>query len=103
MPRGVQHRSVTPAIQVLRNVLRGRSVVESLRHSDTIAARTQPDPLVPGGPNHKLSKVYYYSRDARRLVAPPEELFSCQRQIEHGKPTDIKYIAPGKVYAPDDK
>ncbi|CAK9801076.1 NADH dehydrogenase [ubiquinone] 1 alpha subcomplex subunit 7 [Anthophora quadrimaculata] len=72
----VEHRSVTPLVQYLRNFFRGRKVVESARHADCLAARTQPDPHVPGGPYHKLSKVYYYTRDARRLMQPPIEIFS---------------------------
>ena len=32
-------------------------------------------PNVPGGVNHRLSDNYYYERDARRQVAPPEQLY----------------------------
>ncbi|CAK9811382.1 NADH dehydrogenase [ubiquinone] 1 alpha subcomplex subunit 7 [Anthophora plagiata] len=79
----VEHRSVTPFIKYLRNFFRGREVVECARHADCIAARTQPDPHVPGGPYHKLSKVYYYTRDARRLVQPPIEV-SSDEQLQSG-------------------
>lgn len=60
-----------------------KEIVEAARYADGIAARTQPHPHVPGGPYHKLSKVYYYTRDVRRLVEPPIEVVT-QKQIEAG-------------------
>ena len=38
--------------------------------------RSQPQPLLPGGFAHKLSKNYYFDRDARRQVGQPQVLFS---------------------------
>ena len=43
---------------------------------DACLFRTQPQPLLPGGFAHKLSKNYYYDRDARRQVGQPQVLFS---------------------------
>jgi hypothetical protein len=43
---------------------------------DDCSFRTQPQPLLPGGFAHKLSKNYYYDRDARRQVGQPQVLFS---------------------------
>lgn len=41
-----------------------------------ICSRTLPQPLLPGGFAHKLSKNYYFERDARRQVGQPQVLFS---------------------------
>ncbi|KAG6800072.1 NADH dehydrogenase [ubiquinone] 1 alpha subcomplex subunit 7 [Apis mellifera caucasica] len=94
---GIEHRSQTPFIQWLRDFGRGRKHVSSLRHADGIAARTQPPPHVPGGPYHKSSKVYYYTRDARRLVQPPIEIYT-EGHLEAGKidTTKIKLEALSK-------
>lgn len=43
--------------------------------------RTQPAPNLPNGPHDKLSTNYYLGRDARRLVAPPEEILSGGRKL----------------------
>ncbi|XP_076294279.1 NADH dehydrogenase [ubiquinone] 1 alpha subcomplex subunit 7 [Lasioglossum baleicum] len=98
MPRGIENRTVTPITQAFRNVIRGKPVVESLRFTNLLAARTQPQPKVPGGPYHKTSKVYYFSRDARRLVQPPIQVYE-QKHIDAGKKpaTDLKAITPGKA------
>ncbi|XP_026667532.1 NADH dehydrogenase [ubiquinone] 1 alpha subcomplex subunit 7-like isoform X4 [Ceratina calcarata] len=71
-----------------------------LRHADGLASRTQPPPNIPGGPYHKTSKVYYYTRDARRLVQPPVEIYS-QEQIGKIDPAQIKLTAPLKPRLPD--
>ncbi|XP_076643942.1 NADH dehydrogenase [ubiquinone] 1 alpha subcomplex subunit 7 [Halictus rubicundus] len=98
MPRVIEHRSVTPIVKVFRNVMRGKPVVDGIRFADCLAARTQPQPDIPGGPYHKTSKVYYFSRDARRLVKPPIELTG-QKQLDTGKEpvTEPKAITPGKA------
>ncbi|XP_050596024.1 NADH dehydrogenase [ubiquinone] 1 alpha subcomplex subunit 7-like [Bombus affinis] len=77
-------RNTIPLIDWIRTIGRGRERVEALRFPDTIAARTQPPPHVPGGPYHKISKVYYYSRDVRRSVQPPSEIYT-EGQIEAGE------------------
>ena len=38
--------------------------------------RSQPQPFLPSGFAHKLSKNYYFDRDARRQVGQPQVLFS---------------------------
>ncbi|CAD1468876.1 unnamed protein product, partial [Heterotrigona itama] len=56
---------------------------DGLRYADNISARTQPPPLVPFGPYHKSSKVYYYTRDARRSVESPSVIYTAD-QLEAG-------------------
>ena len=104
MPRAVQHRQITPGLKIFRDICRGKPIVEALRYADGLAARVQPPPTVPGGPYHKTSKVYYYSRDARRLVQPPVEVCA-QKQIDAGESAsgEPKSITPGKTYAPDER
>ncbi|XP_050453255.1 NADH dehydrogenase [ubiquinone] 1 alpha subcomplex subunit 7-like [Cataglyphis hispanica] len=99
MPGGVEHRSVTPLIQLIRDLGRGRKVVIANRFPDEQAARTQPPPHVPGGPYHKTSQIYYYTRDARGEVGPPL-LISGSKQIgiENECPAEEKYLSPGKTY-----
>lgn len=60
-----------------------KKIVSQLRHADEISARTQPEPIVPGGPYHKTSKIYYFTHDARREVEPPIEI-SVDKQITAG-------------------
>ncbi|KOC65097.1 NADH dehydrogenase [ubiquinone] 1 alpha subcomplex subunit 7 [Habropoda laboriosa] len=78
----VERRSVTPIVKLIRNIARRKRITESLRHADHVAKRTQPPPDVPGGPYHKSSNVYYYTRDVRRLVQPPIEIFSSNQLQE---------------------
>ncbi|XP_043587904.1 NADH dehydrogenase [ubiquinone] 1 alpha subcomplex subunit 7-like [Bombus pyrosoma] len=77
-------RKTIPLIDWIRTIGRGRERVECLRYPDSTAARTQPPPHVPGGPYHKISNVYYYTRDVRRSVQPPSEIYA-EGQIEAGK------------------
>ena len=60
---------------------------------DRLAPRNQPPPNIPGGPYHKTSKIYYYTRDARREVKPPMEI-PIGKQITAGY---IKFLKFGKV------
>ena len=38
------------------------------------AKRTQDQPNLPPGVNHKLNKMAYYNRDPRRTVSPPQTI-----------------------------
>ena len=62
-----------------------RKHTNSLRFADEIASRDQPPPDLPGGPYHRTSKIYYYTRDARREVQPPLVIASAStKQIAAG-------------------
>ncbi|CAL7938750.1 unnamed protein product [Xylocopa violacea] len=93
MTNPIGNRSIAPLIKMLSDVCRGKPGKDSLRFADELAARTQPMPTVPDGPYHKTSKVYYYTRDARRLVQPPIEVYSNTepRKIDTAQ---IKLLAP---------
>ncbi|KOX80989.1 NADH dehydrogenase [ubiquinone] 1 alpha subcomplex subunit 7 [Melipona quadrifasciata] len=74
----------TTLLEAIRNILRGKPHIDGLRYADKISARTQPQPNVPFGPYHKTSKVYYYTRDARRSVEPPSVIYAAN-QLKAGK------------------
>ncbi|CAD6207906.1 GSCOCG00003163001-RA-CDS [Cotesia congregata] len=100
----IPHRDVGPTVQLIRRLIRGRKFVPHLRFADELASRTQPPPSIPGGPFHKTSKVYYYTRDARRLVTPPEVLATAKMLTAGGsdvaKREPVKPVTPNKVYDP---
>ncbi|XP_034943159.1 NADH dehydrogenase [ubiquinone] 1 alpha subcomplex subunit 7-like [Chelonus insularis] len=102
MSGNIPHRDVGPIIQLIRRIARGRKYIPSVRFADELAARTQPHPNVPGGPYHKTSKIYYHTRDARRLVAPPIEVANnTNKQITAGSGVAAaKPITPNKTYHP---
>ncbi|XP_033211470.1 NADH dehydrogenase [ubiquinone] 1 alpha subcomplex subunit 7-like [Belonocnema kinseyi] len=101
MPRGVEHRTVSPIIETFRAVLRGRNHKNALRYSDLVSRRVQPPPDVPGGPYHRTTKIYYCTRDARREVQPPLVIASAStKQIATGKEKTVKAkaLTPGKPH-----
>ena len=74
----------------------------ALRFADKLAARTQPQPNLPGGPYAKTTGIYYYQRDARREVDPPLVIASKgQILIPHDSKSKPKQVTPGKVYEAD--
>ncbi|XP_037527931.2 NADH dehydrogenase [ubiquinone] 1 alpha subcomplex subunit 7 [Rhipicephalus sanguineus] len=82
------HRSVSPAIRLVRDFLLGRHPNGQLRFPDEIATRSPPPPHLPPGPACKLSDNYYYTRDARREVGPPTLLYDGtkpMKKIEAGE------------------
>ncbi|XP_066584261.1 uncharacterized protein [Prorops nasuta] len=58
-----------PIMRAVYEFLLGRPPNEP-RWPKEIAARTQPLPNLPSGPNHKLSKIAYHVRDTRRDIRP---------------------------------
>ncbi|KYN10161.1 PREDICTED: NADH dehydrogenase [ubiquinone] 1 alpha subcomplex subunit 7-like [Trachymyrmex cornetzi] len=99
MPGPVEHRSVTPLVNFIRDICRGNKIILPHRYADDQSKRTQPPPNIPGGPYHKTSQIYYYTRDARREVKPPV-LIGGIKQIDSGKASvaEKKFITPGKTY-----
>ncbi|KAL1500741.1 hypothetical protein ABEB36_006186 [Hypothenemus hampei] len=99
MPR-VQFHDVNPFLQRVRDFLLGRKHTLALRFRDLLATRSPPPPVLPDGPAHKLNTNYYYSRDARREVKPPEVVASGTRQQieEDSNSKVIKRLTPGKVW-----
>ncbi|OXU24950.1 hypothetical protein TSAR_006813, partial [Trichomalopsis sarcophagae] len=51
----------------------------SLRFANQIAARTQLQPDLPGGPYKKSTGIYYYTRDVRREVKPPITVYTANQ------------------------
>ncbi|CAG9858818.1 unnamed protein product [Phyllotreta striolata] len=97
--KNIRIHDVNPFFQRIREFLLGRKHTLALRFQDTIAARTQPAPALPDGPAHKLAANYYFTRDARREVGPPEIVAPKPKEIGAGDKTEsLKRITPGNVY-----
>ncbi|XP_075528915.1 NADH dehydrogenase [ubiquinone] 1 alpha subcomplex subunit 7-like [Dermacentor variabilis] len=99
------HRSVSPAIRMVRDFLLGRHPNGQLRFPDELSTRSPPPPNLPPGPACKLSDNYYYTRDARREVDHPKLLFDSTtpaKQITAGKGAKGKSSVPepGIPYLP---
>ncbi|EFA04705.1 NADH dehydrogenase [ubiquinone] 1 alpha subcomplex subunit 7 [Tribolium castaneum] len=94
-------RDISPFLQKVRDFLLGRPHTLALRFQDEIATRSPPLPNLPDGPSHCLSSNYYYTRDARREVAPPEIVASGQKLIASGETSPAKPVnsrTPGQLY-----
>lgn len=95
----VQFHDVNPFLQAIRQFLLGRKHTPALRFPLALATRSPPPPALPDGPNSKLSANHYYTRDARREVAPPVVVAPAPKQlIEGGSKAEVKRITPGKVW-----
>ncbi|CAF0830146.1 unnamed protein product [Adineta steineri] len=77
----VVKRDINKWLFPIRQFLMLRKFTHNQRHEFEWAKRTQPPPLIPGGFAHKLSKNYYYDRDARRQVGQPQVVFSNNNQF----------------------
>ncbi|CAH1963450.1 unnamed protein product [Acanthoscelides obtectus] len=98
MPKQIRMHDVNPFLQKVRDFLLGRKLTLALRFPDALSSRSPPPPNLPDGPHHKIAANYYYTRDARRDVAPPDVIIPAPKQIEAGKESGAKRITPGKVY-----
>ncbi|KAF4528855.1 hypothetical protein B566_EDAN017201 [Ephemera danica] len=91
-------------ISIMSFFLLQRNHINALRFADNIAARTQPPPDLPEGPAHKLSANYYYTRDARREVAPPKILATGGRPAlltsseKEAAASEKKPATPGNIW-----
>ncbi|CAF1014445.1 unnamed protein product [Rotaria sp. Silwood1] len=72
----VVKRDINKWLAPIRQFLMLRVFTPNQRHEFEWSKRTQSPPLLPTGFAHKLSKNYYFERDARRQVGPPQVLFS---------------------------
>ncbi|KAI2804912.1 NADH dehydrogenase [ubiquinone] 1 alpha subcomplex subunit 7 [Blomia tropicalis] len=94
-------RDISASLQLVRTLLLGRTWNGQNRFQEDLSSRPYPKPDLTGGPSHKASENYYFSRDARRAVLPMEDLKFDQKQIEAtpGIPVPVKKAsAPGHVY-----
>ncbi|XP_066260642.1 NADH dehydrogenase [ubiquinone] 1 alpha subcomplex subunit 7-like [Euwallacea similis] len=94
----VKFHDVNPFLQRVRDILLGRKHNLALRFQDLLATRSPPLPVLPDGPSHKLSANYYFTRDARREVQPPEVVAPIAKQLNAGTDSEIKRITPGQLY-----
>ncbi|ENN70266.1 NADH dehydrogenase [ubiquinone] 1 alpha subcomplex subunit 7 [Dendroctonus ponderosae] len=93
----VKVHDVNPFLQHFRQFLLGRKHTLALRYKDFLATRSPPQPVLPDGPNHKLSDNFYCSHDGRREAQPPEIIAASRSRIEDGAP-EVRRITPGKIH-----
>ncbi|XP_050296833.1 NADH dehydrogenase [ubiquinone] 1 alpha subcomplex subunit 7-like [Anthonomus grandis grandis] len=93
----VQIHDVNPFLQRVREFLLGRKHTLALRFQDFLATRSPPPPVLPDGATHKLSANYYFTRDGRREVKPPE-VVAVPKRIAGDDASGVKKITPGKTY-----
>lgn len=85
-------RGVTPIVAIIRNWFLGLKFQNPLRYEGAYSKRTQPPPNLPVGPSHKLSSNYYYTRDPRREVLPPELAYHPLKAIAPGDDKEAKAV-----------
>jgi len=64
------YRDVSPLVKMVRSFLLGRNSGPSVRFSQCMSPRTQPQPNIPTG-MPRCPGVPYCERDAPRLMEPP--------------------------------
>ncbi|KAL3282877.1 hypothetical protein HHI36_006036 [Cryptolaemus montrouzieri] len=95
-------KDVSPLLKIVREFLLGRPHTLALRFDPEVATRSPPLPDLPDGPSHRLSANYYYTRDARGEVQPPDVVASAYepKLLETGSAGAIqaKNRLPGKTW-----
>lgn len=95
-------RDVSPFLKKVRNFLLGRPHTLALRFDQDVATRNPPQPDLPEGPAHRLDNNYYFTRDVRSLVQPPEVVVTNtdKNLLETGKSDTVQVTRrlPGKIW-----
>ncbi|CAG9768101.1 unnamed protein product [Ceutorhynchus assimilis] len=89
---------VSPILQKLREFLLGRKHTLHTRSPELWASRSVPPPNLPDGDAHKLKDNYYFSRNIRGQVKPPEIISGRAKKIVDVCKADIEKITPGKLW-----
>ncbi|CAH8873485.1 unnamed protein product [Trichobilharzia szidati] len=97
---------LTPFMAYVRNLLLGRKYNNTLRYAETMSKRTQPPAFLPNGVNDKLSSNDYYTRDGRREVRRPSDVYvsGTKRLTDAGRsessrlPSKSTEIIPGEKF-----
>jgi len=95
----VKPRDVTPIVAWIRNTLSGRKLKSVHRFEGEISPRTQPQPLLPGGPSHKLAQNWYCDRDGRRKSEPPRLVYE-RKALPSGTEATTASLTAGKPSPP---
>ncbi|KAH8864962.1 NADH dehydrogenase (ubiquinone) 1 alpha subcomplex subunit 7 [Schistosoma japonicum] len=66
---------LTPLMAHVRDFLLGRKYNNCLRYAEECSKRTQPLAFLPHGSNDKVSQNDYYTRDVRREVSRPVDIY----------------------------
>ncbi|XP_071952950.1 NADH dehydrogenase [ubiquinone] 1 alpha subcomplex subunit 7-like isoform X2 [Antedon mediterranea] len=76
-----------------------------LRYRPEQSTRDVPKPALPDGPSHIVSDNYYFTRDGRRLSAPPGVVYrpdvkqlAQQSESTTDLPAKRKVIRPGREH-----
>merc|ERR1711963_1313218 len=91
-------------LKAVRAFFMGRNHTNNLRFPAAVAERPGPQANLPEGPSHKLSANYYYTRDGRREVAPPNVLADNSKDVkaigagESGAVASKVGKRPGRVF-----
>ncbi|KAL4711920.1 hypothetical protein ACJJTC_006089 [Scirpophaga incertulas] len=100
--KNVPLRDISVILQGFRNFLLGRKHTNALRFEPLLSPRSQPPPQIPDGVSHKHAHNYYYTRDARREVAPPADVTKVLlgSSSDKGAPKQATNIhpTPGKIF-----
>ncbi|XP_011502432.1 PREDICTED: NADH dehydrogenase [ubiquinone] 1 alpha subcomplex subunit 7 [Ceratosolen solmsi marchali] len=90
------NRSISFFTYILHTACRSTPFVTHLRYPEKMAARTQPHPSIPVGPNNKMIEMYYFDRDAKRQVQLPTILFKSTRLMPGEDIQKLTYFTQNK-------